>query len=167
MLYRFIDLFPSFIKFQTEINKFLFFSEIPNDEMMQKLYRNLFAKYKGYFFRWMEIASIYNEIAAKFEVLFKEYELLVEISENVEKTVSETNLNENFERDNTVDDSTSTDLNFKTNQSKTTNLSGKDIIKQKEKLIKQTALLNNFIRDFRNLFRLYPDENVLNITYNK
>lgn len=168
-LYRFIDLFYSYEIFKENINEYMFKQQIDdsNTELMQNLYMKLFNRYKGNFFRWSEIASIYNEVASRIEILIAENNLLDETISNIETVLNDTALSEDFDRENKVDDTLTTDNNYKTFQNKNTSQIGRDKLTLKENIVAQQNLFNNFIRNFHTLFRLHRDESVISNVYNK
>lgn len=168
-LFRFIDLFATYEKFKEKMNMYMFNTQIDssNDEIMYKLHNLLFYRYKGYFFRWTNESTIYNEVALRVQPLIDKNKLLEETISNIERVLEDVALAEDFDRENIVDESIETYENYKTSQNKNTSQSGRSKLILKENIIEQKKLFNDFINSFRTLFRLHKDEIVINNIYNK
>lgn len=159
-LLRFGDVFDTFEEFVLRLNDNLYFHQIELDDVMiQKVYNNLFNRYKNNFFRFSKLSTIYNEVGSRVEGMLQAYEVAMDFQENLMDYVGTKETTTNYKTNNKSEE-TDPDNNtrYRTNVETIFTDNGLEYMDRRTNSIDIVQLIQDFVQNFRKLMMNATDE---------
>lgn len=168
-LFRFIDVFPTFEMFVEKINENLYFHEIDTaDVMIQKVFNNMFSRYKNNFFRYSKIATIYNKMAERVESMLQAYEIAQDFNANLLDYVGTNETTTNYKTNNTSEnEDIENDQKYKTNIEHVNTDNGLEYMERRTNSIELVKVIQEFLDNLKTMFMNRTDENVYKDIYTR
>lgn len=168
-LYLFSDIFPTVDEFVEKMNESIYFHTLDvNDDLVKKIFNNMFNRYKNNFFRYQNISTIYMKMSQRVETMLQAYDVAKDFNDNLMDYVGSNETKTNYKTNNTSENSDlDNEIKYKTNIEHTNTDNGIEYMDRRTQSVELINVIQEFIDDLKTLFMNRTDENVYNDIYTK